>query len=196
MDHAVLISTFTLLFFAEMGDKTQLMAMTLAHRYPARPVLVGTFLAFLLLNLLAVLMGETLSVYVPREAVLTAAAGLFLLFGYLSWRDKDDADGEPAPARANRVWLTSFSLIFVAELGDKTQLAMVAMAAQSGELWSVLVGGTLALWSVSLLGVMLGRALLRRLPKRRVQRAAALLFFLFGVLALAQLGLELSGGAT
>lgn len=58
VDYSVLLSTFTLLFLAEMGDKTQLMAMTLAHRYRIAPVIVGTFAAFLLLNLLAVLVGE------------------------------------------------------------------------------------------------------------------------------------------
>jgi putative Ca2+/H+ antiporter (TMEM165/GDT1 family) len=191
VDHAVLISTFSLLFVAEMGDKTQLMAMTLAHRYSALPVLIGTFLAFLVLNLAAVLVGEGLSMYVPREAVLGAAAALFLIFAYHSWRDTDDDGNNIAAAKTSLVWLTSFSLIFVAELGDKTQLAMVAMAAQSGELLSVFIGGTLALWMVSLLGVVLGRTLLRRISKRRVQRAAALLFLVFGILVLGQLGLEL-----
>jgi putative Ca2+/H+ antiporter (TMEM165/GDT1 family) len=194
MDYAVLISTFSLLFLAEMGDKTQLMTMTLAHRYPAFPVLIGTFLAFLLLNLLAVLLGEGLSLYVPREAVLLTAAVLFLIFAYRSWRDVDEDDEIVGSAATSRAWIISFSLIFVAELGDKTQLAMVAMAAQSGELLSVFVGGTLALWTVALLGVVLGRTLLRRIPRRWVQRAAGLLFLAFGILALLHLGLELRAG--
>ena len=82
--------------------------------------------------------------------------------------------------------LTAFTLLFLAEMGDKTQLAMIALAAQSGELWSVFVGGTLALWAVSLLGILVGHTLLRRIEPRWVHRAAALLFLVFGLLALGQ----------
>lgn len=75
-------------------------------------------------------------------------------------------------------------MIFVAELGDKTQLAVVALAAGTGDIWAVFAGGTLALWSVSLLGILFGCTLLRRLPQGWVHRAAALLFFALGLLAL------------
>ena len=193
VDLSVVLSSFSLLFLAEMGDKTQLMAMTLAHRYRVAPVVAGTFLAFLLLNLLAVLVGEGLSRYVPREVVLIAAGLLFLLFAYRSWVNGDDEDGTLDKTDQRAAWLTSFVLIFVAELGDKTQLAMVALAAQSGELWSVFVGGTLALWSVSLLGILIGRTLLRRISRIWVHRAAALLFLAFGVLAIGQVLLGLTG---
>ena len=95
MELAVVGSSFALLFLAEMGDKTQLMAMTLAHRYRALPVIVGVFSAFLLLNLLAVLVGEVLFRYVPRNAVLVIAGALFLFFAWKSWRDANGAeDGE------------------------------------------------------------------------------------------------------
>lgn len=186
MDYAALLSAFALLFLAEMGDKTQLMAMTLAHRYRVLPVVVGTFAAFALLNLLAVLVGEGLAQIVPRRAVLITAGLLFLLFAWRSWRDSGDEAPKATTIDHRRAWLTSFTLIFVAELGDKTQLALVALAAKSGALWSVFVGGTLALWAVSLLGILAGRTLLRRIPAHWVHRAAALLFILFGLLALWQ----------
>lgn len=184
MDYGVILSSFTLLFLAEMGDKTQLMAMTLAHRYRALPVILGTFAAFLCLNLLAVLLGEGVARLVPRALVLLAAGLLFLVFAYRSWGDSDD-DDDGAHGELHRwAWVSSFALIFVAELGDKTQLAMIALAAQSGAIWSVFLGGTLALWAVSLLGILLGSTLLRRVPRRWVHRFAAGLFALFGVLAL------------
>ena len=186
MDYAALLSAFGLLFLAEMGDKTQLMAMTLAHRYKVLPVVLGTFAAFALLNLLAVLVGEGLARIVPRNAVLIAAGTLFLLFAWRSWRDGAEEATEATTIDHRRAWLTSFTLIFVAELGDKTQLALIALAAQTGELWSVYIGGTLALWTVSLLGILVGRTLLRRIEPRWVRRAAALLFFVFGLLALGQ----------
>jgi putative Ca2+/H+ antiporter (TMEM165/GDT1 family) len=186
MDYAALFIAFTLLFLAEMGDKTQLMAMTLAHRYRVLPVVVGTFAAFALLNLLAVLVGEGLARIVPRNAVLVVAGLLFLLFAWRSWRDGAEEPTEATTIDHRRAWLTSFTLIFVAELGDKTQLAMVALAAKTGALWSVYIGGTLALWTVSLLGILVGHTLLRKIEPRWVHRAAALLFLVFGLLALGQ----------
>ena len=191
LDYGLVFSSFLLLFLAEMGDKTQLMAMTLAHRYRVLPVIAGTFLAFLVLNLLAVLVGEGLARYLPREFVLAAAGVLFLVFAYRCWCDADEDDAGPGAGDGRGAWIVSFSLIFVAELGDKTQLAMIALAAQSGEIWSVFLGGTLALWAVSLLGILLGSTLLRRVPRLWVHRAAALLFLVFGAVALLRAGWEL-----
>ena len=190
MDLAVAASSFALLFLAEIGDKTQLMTIMLARRYRALPVAIGVCAAFLVLNLLAVLVGELLFRYVPLQAVLLAAGVLFLLFGWQSWRSADEAEqGEAAAAGARGALLSSFLLIFVAELGDKTQLALLALAASTGAPWSVFAGGTLALWSVSLLGVFLGATLLARVPQRWVHRGAGVLFVVFGVLALVRAAL-------
>jgi len=194
MDVSVILSSFTLLFIAEMGDKTQLMAMTLAHRYRLWPVIAGVLLAFLVLNLLAVLVGEALFRYVPQYLVLLAAGILFLFFAYRSWRDsgeEEEEDGESAGGHG--ALISSFALIFIAELGDKTQLAMIALVAGTGELWSVFVGGTRALWAVSVIGIILGTTLLRRLPRVWMHRAAAALFLVFGVLAIGRV--LLNGGA-
>lgn len=193
MEHGPLVSSFILLFLAEMGNKTQLIAMKLAHRFRPGPVIAGTFTAFLVLNLLAVLLGEGLARVVPREAVLLATAALFLVFAYRSWRDSDEEEPQADEAAPRRAFLTTFSLIFVAELGDKTQFALVALAAESGELWSVFIGGTLALWAVSLIGILVGGAVLRKVPKVWIHRAAAVLFLLFGLLALAQFGFDQAG---
>ncbi len=90
------------------------------------------------------------------------------------------------------VVISAFTLLLLAELGDKTQLAMIALVAGTGEIWSVFAGGTLALWTVSLIGILFGATLLRKIPKHWVHRAAALLFLTFGVLALGQV--VLNGG--
>jgi len=84
VDPTVFLSTFGLLFVAELGDKTQLMAMSLAHRYRALPVIVGSFAAFFVLNVLAVLLGGGLATLVPRPLLLAVAALLFALFGLLA----------------------------------------------------------------------------------------------------------------
>jgi len=189
MDLSVVLSSFTLLFLAEMGDKTQFVAMTLAHRYRLLPVTAGVLAAFLVLNLLAVWVGQVLFRYVPQALVLLAAGVLFLVFALRSWRDASaggDEEEEVADPGHGRAFASSFALIFLAELGDKTQLAMIALVAATGAPWAVFVGGTLALWAVSLIGIALGATVLRRLPRAWMHRAAAALFLVFGVLAIGQ----------
>jgi putative Ca2+/H+ antiporter (TMEM165/GDT1 family) len=184
MDFGIAASAFALLFVAEMGDKTQLTAMTLATRYRPLPVALGVCGAFLLLNVLAVVVGQVLFRYVPQQVVLLAAGLLFLLFAWKSWQGSAEDDDEAGPADARSAVITSFLMIFVAELGDKTQLALIALAASSGAPWSVFAGATLALWAVSLIGIFIGAALLKNVPKALIARAAAVLFAAFGLLAL------------
>jgi putative Ca2+/H+ antiporter (TMEM165/GDT1 family) len=186
MDQSVVVSSFALLFLAEMGDKTQLVAMTLAHRYRVMPVIAGVFAAFLALNLLAVLVGEALFRIVPRNALLLAAGALFLFFAWRSWRDANQSEDKNGsdPASRRGAFVASFTLLFVAELGDKTQLALVALVAGTGQPWSVFLGGTLALWTVALIGILLGSTLLRRVPKIWMHRVAAALFLVFGLVAI------------
>ncbi len=189
MDTVVFTSSFALLFLAEMGDKSQLIAMSLAGRFRLVPVAVGVMSAFLLLNLLAVAVGQALFQWVPQQLVLLVAGGLFVYFAYRSWREAaaEDAGEARALSATRSALIISFLLIFFAELGDKTQLAMIGLTAGSGAPLSVLAGGTLALWSVSLLGILLGGTLLRRLSPVWMHRASALLFLAFGLFALAQL---------
>jgi putative Ca2+/H+ antiporter (TMEM165/GDT1 family) len=131
--------------------------------------------------------GQVLFEWVPQQLVLLASGGLFLYFGYRSWMD---ADGEEADGTDGVYALgglaASFALILVAELGDKTQLAMIALVAGTGTTWSVFVGGTLALWAVSSVGILFGATLLRKIPRHWVHRVAALVFVTFGVLVLGQ----------
>jgi len=187
MDYSVIASAFVLLFLAEIGDKTQLMTMTLAHRYPVKPVIAGVLSAFLLLNLLAVLVGAALYRYLPQQLVLVVAAFLFLYFAWRSWCEAASTEDEEENINSHRgAFASSFVLIFIAELGDKTQLALIALAAGTGSVWSVFVGGTLALWSISIVGVVVGSTLLRKLPRHWMHRVAAFLFALFGLLALSK----------
>ncbi len=185
MDLPTIISTFGILFIAEMGDKTQIATMILAHRYRMWPVLMGAWSAFLILNLLAVIVGKSLLLFIPQSIILICGGSLFILFAYFSWRDaKQNDEEEEITTNTTNAFFASFTMIFIAELGDKTQLAMIAMAAGTGELVSVLIGGTLALWTVALLGATLGRTLLTRVPKQRVHQTAAALFLIFGVFAI------------
>jgi Ca2+/H+ antiporter, TMEM165/GDT1 family len=189
MDLAIVVSTFVLVFAAELGDKTQLVAVTLSQRYAVLPAIAGVWLAFLVLNVLAVLVGQTLYRHVPQQAALLATGAVFLVFAYRSWREAangDDEDHGIDHAGGRSALYSSFILIFLAEFGDKTQLALIALATKTGDSRSVLAGGTLALWAGSLLAIMLGRTVLRRLPRSWMHRIAAALFLAFGLLAFEQ----------
>lgn len=186
MELSTLLSTFGLIFLAELGDKTQLTAMALALRYPWKRIFIGIAAAFTVLNMAAVLVGRVLFMVLPLFWVTLISALLFLYFGYSTLKNscvEEDDDGPP-PTAADAV-RTAFLMIFMAELGDKTQLVTASQAAQhSGSLsgmGSVFVASTLALWSVSLIGIFAGKQLVKLIPVCWIHRAAGVMFLLFGL---------------
>lgn len=175
-------TTLGLVALAELGDKTQLVCMTLAARHPAPPVLLGAVLAFAVLNLLAVVFGAAVAVWLPEWLVAALVAVLFAAFGVHALRAAG-AEAVKVEERDGRsVLLSTFVLIFLAELGDKTQLAVAGLAGTQDPL-AVWVGGTLALALTSALGVLAGQTLLRRLPLHLLHLVSGALFLLLAVLA-------------
>lgn len=184
MDFEVLLTTFGMIFLAELGDKTQLTAVALAARFPWRKAFVGLAAAFALLNLFAVALGAGLFKLVPLGWIQAASAALFLFFGITTLFGKDDEDDDEeadGKAKARGPIATAFTLILFAELGDKTQLATASLSAQHGAPVTVFLGSTLALWLVSLLGLLVGVQIARRVPMAWVKRAAGLSFLGFGL---------------
>jgi Ca2+/H+ antiporter, TMEM165/GDT1 family len=190
VNSTVFFTTFGIIFLAELGDKTQLTAMTLALRYPWRQVFIGIAVAFALLNLGAVLVGKFLFAYLPLFWTRLVSAGLFLFFGVTTLRAKgySDEEEEAEERRLGRAGpvVTSFVMILLAELGDKTQLVTASLAAQHDASLAVFAGSTLALWSVSLVGIFAGRQLTRAIPLTYLHKGAGFLFLLFGAVILWQ----------
>ena len=175
-------TTLGLVALAELGDKTQLVCMTLAARHPAPPVLLGAVLAFAVLNLLAVVFGAAVAVWLPEWLVAALVAVLFAAFGVHALRAAG-AEAVKVEERDGRsVLLSTFVLIFLAELGDKTQLAVAGLAGTQDPL-AVWVGGTLALALTSGLGVLAGQTLLRRLPLHLLHLVSGALFLLLAAVA-------------
>lgn len=177
-----LIGAFLLVFLAEFGDKSQLVCMTLAARYRALPVLLGAVLAFAVLNLLAVAVGSVAATWFPREVVLSVVALLFLWFGVQSFMAQEDDEDEARALSLKSVFLSALVMIFLAELGDKTQLAVMGLASAEPPV-PVWLGATLALAMTSAIGVMAGRALMRYISVIWLHRISGLLFIAFGVYA-------------
>ena len=166
-----------------MGDKSQIVCMTLAARHRHWPVLLGASSAFLGLNALAVVFGAGLAHWIPEPVVAGVVAVLFAAFGvHALLRPVDDDCEEVAVAGRHGVFLMAFGFIFLAEFGDKTQLAVAGLAGQLDP-WAVWVGASVALVGVSALGVWAGSTLLRRLPRQTLQRASGWLFIAFALLA-------------
>jgi putative Ca2+/H+ antiporter (TMEM165/GDT1 family) len=176
-------SSFGLIAAAEIGDKSQLVCMTLAARHKAWPVVLGATAAFAALNLAAVLFGAAVARWVPEWAVGLIVAVLFAGFGLRALLAKEeDEDGDVREKSGHSVFVTAFLLIFTAEFGDKTQLAVAGLGAElpPEPVW---LGGTLALAMTSVLGVWAGRALLRRIPLHSLHRLSGVLFLGFAAYA-------------
>ena len=178
-----LSQVFLLVFLAEFGDKSQLVAMTLAARYRPFPIIVGAIAAFAVLNILGVLFGASVAQWLPSWAVALAVAVLFLYFGWQSLRVEEDDEDEDDVKVGRQLLLSVFLLIFLAEFGDKTQLAVAAM----GGIHSIVpvwLGATLALSLTTVLGVLVGHKLLKHVPLHLIHKGSGVLFILFGIAAL------------
>ena len=180
-------TAYVLIALAEIGDKSQLVCMSLAARHRGLPVAAGAIAAFALLNGLAVLFGSAVAAWLPEGLVTAAVALLFAGFGIQALRYRAEEEDEVREEKTGRgVLVTTFALIFLAEFGDKTQIAVAGLGstAPAGAVWS---GATLALATTSILGVIAGRRLLQRLPLVWIHRVSGVFFLLLALFAASRL---------
>ena len=179
---AVLLS-FGVIFVAELGDKSQLMALAFATRYRAVPVLIGITIATAVVHLISVLIGAGLGATLPTTWI-TLAAGL-AFFGFAAWTLRGDELSSDEAGKANRstrsAVIAASAAFFLAELGDKTMLATITLATREGWL-GTWIGSTVGMVAADALAIVVGVALGRRLPDRFIKYGAATAFFAFGVL--------------
>lgn len=165
-----------IVFVAELGDKSQLMALALATRYRPLPVIAGLTVATAVIHLVSVALGAGLGAALPTFWV-TVGAGLAFL-GFAAWTLRGDSLDEEAAAGASR-WRSAFSValvaFFLAELGDKTMLATITLAARE-EALGTWIGSTLGMVAADVLAIWVGASLGRRLPERTIRYGAAALF--------------------
>ena len=182
-----LVSSFVLIALAEIGDKSQLVCMTLAARYRPWPVLLGAIAAFALLNSVAVVFGAAAAHWLPEPVVKITVAVLFLLFGLHALRHSEGADeAMPETRGSHSLFFSTLLLITLAEFGDKTQLAVAGLGSTSDPV-AVWLGATLALAATSALGVLAGRTILQRISIGLLHKLSGVLFIVLGLLALLSL---------
>jgi Ca2+/H+ antiporter, TMEM165/GDT1 family len=177
---SALVNSFLLVFVGEMGDKTQLLALLLAARY-RQPwvILSGVFVATILNHALASWAGGFLASYFDPTVLKWALAILF--FGFAIWILIPDKEEELKATGRFGAFLTTVVAFFLAEMGDKTQLATVALGARFSQVWIVTLGTTMGMMASNALAIFLGEKLLKRIPMKWVRVFASALFFLFGI---------------
>jgi putative Ca2+/H+ antiporter (TMEM165/GDT1 family) len=178
--------SFAVIFVAELGDKSQLMALTFATRFRALPVLLGISLATAVVHAVSVGVGYLLGASIPTFWISLAAAVAFLGFGLWTLRGDDLtlAEQEKAQRTGSSAVLAASVAFFLAELGDKTMLATITLATQYhgwGGVVGIWAGSTVGMVVADGLAILAGRLLGRSLPERAVRIGAAVLFFAFGI---------------
>lgn len=190
---AAAATSFALIAAAEIGDKSQLVCMTLASRHRATPVMLGAVAAFALLNTLAVVFGVAIASWLPEYVVGATVAVLFAVFGIHALRTEDgDEDEELEEKSGHGIFFTTFLLLTMAEFGDKTQLAVVALSSTHAPV-AVWFGATAALATTSALGILAGRTLLQKIPLTLLHRISGAFFLVLAVFAAYQAYIAFSG---
>jgi Ca2+/H+ antiporter, TMEM165/GDT1 family len=179
---AALLLSFAVIFVAELGDKSQLMAMTFALRYRWWVVLIGITAATTAVHLISVGVGHYLGAALPTHLLGILAGVAFVFFGLWTLRGDKLSDDEATRAQRSTApaFFTVTSAFLLAELGDKTMLATITLAADND--WvGVWIGSTIGMVAADALAILVGAIAGKHLPERAIQLVAAALFVIFGI---------------
>jgi putative Ca2+/H+ antiporter (TMEM165/GDT1 family) len=166
---------------AEMGDKTQLSILLLSSKTQEYfRLLLGVMLAFLLADGIAILLGSWVTSVIPVDLVKIVSGLVFILFGLLILKGDGDDDTEESNLSAKRAFASGFTMIFLSEWGDKTQIAS-ALFATEYDPKMVLIGVMIALLILSVMAIFLGKFLARRIDRRAITKVGGVLFLLIGL---------------
>ena len=186
--------SFGLIFFAELGDKSQLVALWFATRYRWWLVIAGVTVATLVVHLASTAIGASADALLPEPVLLIVVGVSFFVFA--AWGLRGDTLDETERPVARTMW-GAFGLVttafFLAELGDKTQLATVSLGGSEEDFVGVWLGSTAGMVAADALAIVAGVLLGKRLPERLMAVVAAVLFAVFGVLAIARAVILLIG---
>jgi Ca2+/H+ antiporter, TMEM165/GDT1 family len=183
LSFAAFAASLVFVVLAEMGDKTQLLAMSFATRFNPYKVLLAVFIATVANHALAVVAGQFLTTIVPIDIISLAASLSFIGFGL--WTIKgDQLKGEDKKTSRFGAIITVAIAFFIAEFGDKTQLATISLAAEYQNPVSVLTGTTLGMLVADAVGIIVGVVLCKRIPQRKIKWFSALIFVLFGLVGI------------
>ena len=166
---------------AEMGDKTQLSILLLSSKTQEYfRLLLGVMLAFLLADGIAILLGSWVTSVIPVDLVKIVSGLVFILFGLLILKGDRDDDAEESNLSAKRAFASGFTMIFLSEWGDKTQIASALFATEYDPMM-VFIGVMIALLILSVMAIFLGKFLSSRIDRRAITKVGGVLFLLIGL---------------
>lgn len=173
------LTSLAIVFLAEMGDKTQLLSMAFATRFRWQTVMLGVLVATASNHLFAVYVGNYLTSIIPLIYIKISASASFILFGLWTIRG-DKLEDEDKRFNFSPFW-TVTAAFFLAEMGDKTQLATVALAAEFNTVVPVWVGTTTGMLIADGVGIVVGILLHKKIPEKQIKWLVALVFIAFGL---------------
>ncbi len=172
---------------AEMGDKTQLLAMCFAARYKASKVLLGVFLATILNHAVAVGAGYLLKEVMSQYSLYIQVVASLSFIGFALWTIRGDTVDESCDSRSKYGPVVTVAIaFFIAEMGDKTQLATVSLAASYDNPLAVLAGTTAGMLIADGIGIVFGVILNKKIPERVVKWISASVFAVCGLIGYVQ----------
>ena len=174
------VASLVLIVLAEMGDKTQFLAMSFATRFNAFKVLFAVFLATIASFAITVTVGQLLTTIIPLYVISLSASLSFIGFGLWTLRGEKSKTEETKVSGFGAVG-TVFIAFFVAEFGDKTQLATISLAAQYQNAVSVFIGATIGMLVADGIGIVVGVVLGKHIPQRTIKWVSATIFLIFGL---------------
>ncbi len=181
-----LIASFLIIGLAEMGDKTQILTLALAAKYPMEKVIYGIFSATAALMLIAVLVGGIIQKIIPSIFVSILAGAFFIIYGLIIIapikKEEEKEKGESSIIQSKDPFWIVFGSFFLAELGDKTQLATFALTAKYGTPVQIWIGATAGMVLVNLFGIVIGNVLKNYLPENIINYMSGGIFILFGAI--------------
>lgn len=182
-----LLIAFATIFFAELGDKTQLMVISLSTKYRKLDVFVGAILGFILVNGVTIFIGTSLSEFTP-DFVIFIGGIIFIIFGIVTILSKsnnvEEEKVETQEEKKGVGLISSFSLVFLAELGDKTQIASLILAITYKAFLEVFLSVILSLSAVTIIGILVGRSMKQYIRPKPLRILSGCLFIILGVLTI------------
>lgn len=175
-------SSFTIIALAELGDKTQLLTLALTARYPLWEVMIAVGSATAALMALAVVLGGAIHRFLPEFYLQLFAGCAFIIFGLWTFFGKEEEE-KAGKNKGNPFWII-FSAFFMAELGDKTQLAAFALSAEYGAPFLVWLGATLGMVAANLAAALAGGFIKKFIPENHIKWLGAMIFIIFGLVTL------------
>ncbi len=179
------LAAFALVGLLEIGDKTMLLMISLATKYPPVPTIAGGILGETAVTAIGVGIGAVIVAFIPILAIKLLSGALFIAVGLWNLAVKEKEESGPDPGARNP-FLASLGLAFLAELGDKTMLAVIALSSSLAAPAAVFLGASLGLAVVAIASVALGRVLKRHMKARWLRVISGVLFVAAGVIAIVE----------